>query len=418
MSSPLENDLAALLRAGPRGAAREMARRFDAVAGTAAESIVLFGCGALGRRTAIGLRAQGIEPLAFADNNPGTWNTVVEGVAVLSPQEAIARCAGTAVFVVTVFNGSKVRRQLSEGKCPRVASFAHLYWKYADTFLPCGGLGNIEPIFHESQAVAEGAELWADDLSRACYVSQLRWRLTLDSESLPKPCPAEDTYFPDDLVRPLADEVFVDCGAFDGGTLRAFIARREGAFKEAVALEPDPRNFAALSRYVEGLEPGARRRVLPRRLAVASYNGRLSFEARGDVSSSAAATGALTLDCARLDDLLADHPPTWIKMDVEGAELDALEGARGVIAADRPVLAVCAYHEQSDLWRIPRAIKTLYGGYRLFLRRYAEDCWEVVCYAVPEERLASRVTVPVQRRSGQHSGGSPKALTGFDDQNA
>jgi hypothetical protein len=40
------------------------------------------------------------------------------------------------------------------------------------------------------------------------------------------------------------------------------------------------------------------------------------------------------------------------------------------------------------LWRIPRAIKTLYDGYRLFLRLYAEDCWEILCYAVPEERLA------------------------------
>jgi FkbM family methyltransferase len=389
VNSSLPNDLAALLRAGPCDAAMEMARKFDAVAGTAAESIVLFGCGRLGRRTAIGLRAQGIEPLAFADNNPETWNTVVDGVAVLSPQDAIAKYAGTAVFVVTVFNGSKVRRQLLEGKCPRVSSFAHLYWKYAGVFPPCGGLGNIEPIFNESPAVAEAADLWADGLSRDYYFSQLRWRLTLDSESLPKPCPARDTYFPDDLFRPLADEVFVDCGAFDGDSLRAFIARREDVFKEAVALEPDPRNFAALSRYVEGLEPGTRRRILPWQLAVASYNGRLPFDAHGDASSSATATGTLTLDCARLDDLLAGHPPTLIKMDVEGAELDALEGARNVVAAHRPVLAVCAYHEQRDLWRIPRAIKTLYGGYRLFLRVYAEDCWDVVCYAVPEERLTS-----------------------------
>ncbi len=388
MNNPLPDDLAALLRAGPCHAAREMARRFDAVAGTAAESIVLCGCGPLGRRTAMGLRAQGIEPLAFVDNNPKTWNTVVEGVAVLSPQEAVAKCAGTAVFVVTVFNGSKVRRQLRDANCPRVASFADLYWKYGDTFLPYGGLGNVEAIFHESQAAAETAELWADDLSRADYFSQLRWRLTLDSESLPQPCPAQDTYFPDDLVRPLADEVFVDCGAFDGDSVRAFTARRGGVFKEALALEPDPQNFAALSRYVEGLEPGTRRRILPWRLAVASYNGQLSFEAHGDASSSAAAAGKLALDCARLDDLLADHPPTWIKMDVEGAELDALEGARSVIAAQRPVLAICAYHRQSDLWRIPRAIKTFYGGYRLFLRRYAEDCWEIVCYAIPEGRLA------------------------------
>ncbi len=64
-----------------------------------------------------------------------------------------------------------------------------------------------------------------------------------------------------------------------------------------------------------------------------------------------------------------------------------MEGAQLLIADHRPVLAICCYHKQSDLWRIPLAVKSYYSGYRMFLRMYAEDCWESVCYAVPEERL-------------------------------
>jgi hypothetical protein len=51
------------------------------------------------------------------------------------------------------------------------------------------------------------------------------------------------------------------------------------------------------------------------------------------------------------------------------------------------VLSVCLYHRPADLWEIPLFLRSLGDHYRLFLRRYAEDCWELVCYAIPEERL-------------------------------
>jgi FkbM family methyltransferase len=367
-------------------ATRRLGTIFDRAAGAAKDRIVLCGAGTVGRRTLHGLRSLGCEPLAFVDNNPHLWHADVDGLRVLPPQEAVARYDRSAVFVVTIFNHAAVRRQLAEMDCPRVVSFPSLFWKHAEAFLPYFSLGNLEKIFAEREAVSAALDLWADGRSRDYYLSQLRWRMNLDSNDLPRPCPAQDIYFPHDLLRPRDDEVFVDCGAFDGDSVRAFIARRGGAFQEIVAIEPDPENFATLTGFVQGLDAATRRRILLLRLAVASYNGRLSFEARGDVSSSAAAGGALTLDCARLDDLLAGHRPTFIKMDVEGAEIDALQGARNVIAAHRPVLAVCAYHQQSDLWRIPRAIHAICPGYRLFLRLYAEDCWEIICYAVPEER--------------------------------
>jgi len=381
-------ELKNLLAENPAEVTRRLRALFDRAIGDAEAPIVLCGAGPLGRRTLRGLRSIGREPLTFIDNNSKLWHGQIDGLRVLPPQEAVAQYGGAAVFAVTIFNHSAVRRQLREMNCPSVVSFPSLYWKYAETFLPYGSLGDLDRIFEDRGAVLAGLDLWDDELSRQFYVSQLRWRMRLDSENLPPPCPAQDTYFPDDLVRPSADEVFVDCGAFDGDSVRAFIARRGGAFKEAVALEPDPQNFAALQRYVEGLDAGLRERIVPRPLAAASHNGVLPFDLHGDMSSAATAGGTVALDCARLDDVLADHPPTYMKMDIEGAELDALEGARRVIAAHRPVLAICAYHKQSDLWRIPRAIKALYDGYRLFLRLYAEDCWEILCYAVPEERLA------------------------------
>jgi hypothetical protein len=75
-------------------------------------------------------------------------------------------------------------------------------------------------------------------------------------------------------------------------------------------------------------------------------------------------------------------------MDIEGAELDALAGAGDIMAHSSPVMAVCAYHQCNHLWIIPRILKSANPNYRIFLRRYAEDCWETVYYAVPPDRLA------------------------------
>jgi hypothetical protein len=73
-------------------------------------------------------------------------------------------------------------------------------------------------------------------------------------------------------------------------------------------------------------------------------------------------------------------------MDIEGAEPDALAGARRTITEHRPTLAICVYHVQDHLWTLPLAVADLVEDYRFVLRRYLSDCWEVVLYAIPRER--------------------------------
>lgn len=71
-------------------------------------------------------------------------------------------------------------------------------------------------------------------------------------------------------------------------------------------------------------------------------------------------------------------------MDIEGSELKALEGAKGAIQKHHPILAICVYHRKEDLLTIPQYIKSLYGGYRLYLRAHSRYALELVLYAVPE----------------------------------
>lgn len=361
--------------------------RFDELAGSFAESIVLFGAGPLGRRTLACLRRLNIEPLAFADNNPSLWNTSVEGLNVFAPHEAVQKFGNKAVFVVTIYNGSAVRHQLQGLGCTIVSPFAYLFWKYYETFMPHGGLNLPHSIYTQAEDVKRALSLWADDVSRSEYLAQLRWRLMLDFDCLPKHVPASETYFPMDLVSLADDEVFVDCGAFDGDTVRNFLKRRGTSFRRIMAIEPDPVNYKRLEEFISNLPPLMKRKVSSLRLAVGSETGKVPFAADGTMGSIMNKNGNIMIECALLDDIFGGYSPTYVKMDVEGAEPEALAGAKKLIEQASAVWAVCVYHQQEHLWQIPLYISSLSDGYRFFLRRYAEECWETVCYAIPAGRV-------------------------------
>jgi len=97
--------------------------------------------------------------------------------------------------------------------------------------------------------------------------------------------------------------------------------------------------------------------------------------------------GELEVDVDTLDSVLGKELPPLIKMDTEGAELEALAGSRSKIADGRPVLAITVYHRQDDLWLVPLLIDSITPGYRFFLRSHAEACWDTSCCVVPADRV-------------------------------
>lgn len=349
--------------------------------------LVLFGAGRLGRVTRAALARKGIEPVAFADNNPKLWGTKIDGVSVLSPDDAGERFHADALFVITVYTATPVRRQLSVMGMTAVG-FPALAWEHADVLLPHGCLDRPEGILQHGDAIRGAARLWSDADSQREFVDQVEWRLAPYHHSLPSPEPAENTYFPSELVELTDREVFVDCGAFDGDSARAFLHRTRGQCQEVIAIEPDPSNQQRLEDWKERLDPELRSRVRMLPFAVGATRDRLAFDAAGDAGSTLRTQqDILRVDIAPLDELLANVAPTYIKFDVEGAEPDALVGASRVIAEHAPILAVCLYHRQDDLWRLPAFVASLTDRYRFFLRRYCDDCWEQVLYAIPRSRL-------------------------------
>ena len=359
---------------------------FDNIAGPFHERLVLFGAGPLGRGILAGLRNVGVEPLAFADNNQNLWGTEVSGLKVLSPNEAVKTYGDTTCFVVTIYQGASVRHQLANLGCQRIAHFAALVWKYADTFIPQSGLDLPHRMVAQIESIRKCYAALADDVSKTELCEQLRWRYWLENTPLSTPDDSRDTYFPMDLLSPIAGEIFVDCGGFDGDTIRSFNEHWKGAFRHIFALEPDPANRAALSANIDAMGISSRVTVMP--YAVGSSSGPVSFSITSSAASHVTASEHVaTVESRRLDDLEWHVTPTYIKMDIESAEPDAIAGASQLLKRYRPVLAVCTYHRSEHLWQVPNLIRSIVPEYNIFLRRYAEDCWEGVCYAIPYHRL-------------------------------
>jgi hypothetical protein len=92
--------------------------------------------------------------------------------------------------------------------------------------------------------------------------------------------------------------------------------------------------------------------------------------------------GSLKVDCVTLDEAFQTDKPTIIKMDIEGSEAQALFGAGRLLNQHQPILSICAYHRQSDLWRLPLLIHSLNPDYRILLRPHIQLVEDLVCYAV------------------------------------
>jgi len=364
---------------------------FDKLLAGCGNRLVLFGAGNLGRKALQCVRSIGVEPLAFADNGQSKWGSYIDGVPVLSPKEAAARYGASALFLVAIWSLGHFypdsRAQLERLGCIHVESTASLRWKFADQLLPdyCQDLPH--KLYEQAVEVRKAASLWADDSSRREYLNHVRWRALGDQDALGPPV-EEKQYFPDSLYRLDDREVFVDCGAYTGDTAEQVI-RRNPAFSRIVAIEADPQNFARLTQWISTLDAPVASRISALNVAVGAKRGRLRFQSGGGDGARLASDGNVVVECIPIDDLAPAAAPTFIKMDIEGAELDALEGARRSIQTQRPILSICVYHKQDDLWRIPLFIHALVEDYRLFLRPHEVDGKELVCYAVPANRLRS-----------------------------
>ncbi len=222
--------------------------------------------------------------------------------------------------------------------------------------------------------------LLADAESRSTYFTHLSW--LLGQPAVAEVHAADSTYFDSRLIQLGPREFFVDGGAFNGDTLNTFLDLTQQKFDRIVAFEPDLQNYRAMAAAIGQLQDEVRSRIELRNSALGRQRGRTRFAAGCGELSRCSDAGGTEVEIEAMDDSLAGSIPTYIKLDIEGAEPDAIRGAETLIRRHSPKLAVCVYHEPEHLWSLPLLIRSINDSYRLYLRYY-RDTADLVCHAKP-----------------------------------
>jgi FkbM family methyltransferase len=344
---------------------------------------VIVGAGRLGQIVA---KAVGSAVVAFADNDAVKHRYAA--VPTLSLKEAHERYPD-ARYVVAIWGGGSTHRiKETEAELTRLG-----VWRIEPVGRVLGQLGRShywlappETFTRDTAAMTAGFDLWEDLASRREYSTQLAARLTADPSVLPEPCDGA-AYWRPELIRFSPDDVIVDGGAYDGDSLRAYLSLANIQllpwFQHWIAVEPDTTSYVKLRDSVkDGKLP-----FTAIHAALGAENGTTHLISTGTVDSRTGDTGT-TVPVRAIDNLIQRERLSFIKLDIEGDEMAALNGGWQRIAKDRPTLAISVYHKPCDLWQIPLAIKAHCPDYRFHLRAFGAEGWDLVCIAIPPERCA------------------------------
>lgn len=192
-------------------------------------------------------------------------------------------------------------------------------------------------------------------------------------------------YFPKDIVHLSDNEVFIDCGAFTGDSIESFLKTCKNRYKKIVAFEPSPHTFSILQaksvKKCTYLNCGAwEKKDTLTFLFESTVGDRLQNVTFGWPTTPKNAT---SVQVNAIDNIPECADATFIKMDIEGAELNALKGAEKTIRQNRPTLAICAHHSDKDLLEVPLWLMSLGLDYKFYFRQHLPTYSEIVFYAIP-----------------------------------
>lgn len=223
--------------------------------------------------------------------------------------------------------------------------------------------------------------LLSDQRSRDNFEAIVRFRISGDYSLLPQP-DLMNQYFPIDLIPRNNPLRLIDCGAFDGDTLRE-ILKLKIPIESVAAFEPDLDNFQKLSRTVQS------KKITNAMLwpcGVYSKTTQMLFSPDNNEGGTISSNGKNLIQCISLDDVIPNFAPTMIIMDIEGAEIEALKGAQNIIQKYRPILAISSYHHPAHLWEIPMLIEQWDQDYNFHYRLHRQSTFESVLYAIPANK--------------------------------
>jgi len=333
--------------------------------------VTIFGTGSYAQRIAKILKRHDIKIEYFFDNDRTKSNLKIDNIPILHPTEHQDALEHLPIIVASTWHADIIAQLSKINSNLHIINASDFDYEMNIHFLDEKEQENILWFYQQLQ----------DQDSQKLLLSLLRYRSTGVFKYLPK------SSFPQYLHPNLSltdEETMIDGGAWQGDTAEFFLDNFEEM--HIISLEPDPKNYKVL----QTLKNRYKERFLPLQYGLWNKNTTLYFKST-DVMGDKQSIGCLINDqgdikikVKSLDTIVSQLKitPSYIKMDIEGAEYEAILGAAQTIQRYKPKLAICLYHKPEDLWQLPKLIHEIRDDYTFYLGHHFCGWTETVLYAL------------------------------------
>lgn len=300
-----------------------------------------------------------IKVSAIIDSNPNKIGTTIQNIPIKN-WEQVNNSLSNFSIVISTSHFDEIINQLKELKFKGSIYYLPKNAYYKNTVYSLAFIKKFENRFRNVY------EQLKDDISKKVYLNVLKNNMSLDNRYFEEISSYEIRgYFGTDLFMNIEDEIIVDGGAFTGDTIQEFFEHPDRKYKKIYAFEPDEENYKLLKENCFDIE-----NIILICSGLGEKKETLKFCTGVGVSSHIDIDGNASIEIDSLDEVFDKQAaPTFIKMDIEGSERNALIGAKNIIKKYLPTLAISAYHKMEDMFTLVELIQEISGNrYDIFMR--------------------------------------------------
>jgi len=376
--------------------------------------VVLYGAGSAGQELLPLLSIHGVSPACFCDKKHSTNNAKVSGLSVISFQKLCDEHKNSLICISTGKYAEEVKRDLLQNGFQdeniiciherQLFFYTNVHqWYWTDAELS-EKQANMQ-LAYDLLSDVKSKEVFVDRVS--CFSSgtdynlyrsfvethaDLKYSLANTHSEIDISMHESTFYFRNDVLELADKEILVDGGGYTGDSVQEFLTLMNGEsleYKKIYTFEPDPENFKKLvinlsdypniEKHNLGLWDDEARINFLSSATIESVGGQIDAGCKIDIEN-----GDIGIDTTSIDKCCVDGGVSFIKLDVEGAEIKALIGAKSTIRKNKPKFAISAYHKRDDIFEILLQINEICPDYKFYLRHYSNNFLDTILFAIPK----------------------------------
>ena len=279
-------------------------------------------------------------------------------------------------IILTVATGSplEVKIKLDELGYKHFNYLAFIRYTNFDLIHPPFIMDFKDDFLKNQSKYQETFDLLEDQKSKEIFTKILNFKMTFDLDFMEGfTNNHKEQYFDKEIIPQIKNINFVDGGAYVGDTLPSIINNFPD-YNKIYCIEPNDLHLKIAKRDfpnqrdIEFINCG---------LGKEKITSTISQDEQNNCSHDYHAQSINTIDN------LINDKVDFIKLDIEGAEQDAIKGSQNTIKMHHPILAICIYHKAEDWYKIPKMVLDIRNDYKIYLRHYMEGIFETVMYFIP-----------------------------------